>query len=252
MTTSSKDFMFRLKSIDAEELQMKMKASLLLIIIFSVVSFSIYADVNTDLIEAVKNNQTNEVKRLIEAGADVNTTDVRGDTPLIKAAYGGNFELTKLLLDLGADIHASSDGGHTSLHGAALNGDEKLAELLIDAGADPEASTIMGLTPLLLADRSANPNIVRLLVQSGAWVWASLNDTDVRIRTHPTTGGSTVIGNLNKGQSVRLLAVGKEEERIGNMSAPWLKIQTLDGLVGYSYGHFFVYNESHAEYLPKL
>jgi len=40
-------------------------------------------DINVALINAAKRGDTNEVKRLISEGADVNAVDQNGNTPLV-------------------------------------------------------------------------------------------------------------------------------------------------------------------------
>jgi len=57
--------------------------------------------------------QTYLVKRLIEAGADVNllTKDYFENTPLILAGYDGNLDTIKLLVDAGADVSIENSQG---------------------------------------------------------------------------------------------------------------------------------------------
>lgn len=62
----------------------------------------------TDLLfEAVSNNNTKEVARLIEAGADVNATDDYGETALMMAvsSEGAGADMAKLLIAAGADMN---------------------------------------------------------------------------------------------------------------------------------------------------
>jgi len=85
---------------------------------------------------------------------------------------------------------------------------------------------------------------------AGAIIKAVLNDSDVRVRTNPTTKGSRIIVSLDKGDKVFILGKSKNEERIGKMSAPWYKIKTEDGTVGYSYGYFFDVDKNELEAVP--
>jgi len=85
---------------------------------------------------------------------------------------------------------------------------------------------------------------------AGAIIKAVLNDSDVRVRTKPTTKGSRIIVSLDKGDKVFILGKSKNEERIGKMSALWYKIKTEDGTVGYSYGYFFDVDENELEAAP--
>jgi ankyrin repeat protein len=51
------------------------------------------------------------VRLLIDYGADINTIDSDGDTPLHRAASQGSLEIVKSLLDAGADVGAKNNMG---------------------------------------------------------------------------------------------------------------------------------------------
>ena len=68
---------------------------------------------------------------LIENGADVNTTDGWGATPLINAVYNDtSIETVKLLLENGADLTQQDFEGKTAYDYAVENRDAKLRDLL--------------------------------------------------------------------------------------------------------------------------
>ena len=56
---------------------------------------------NSPLLQAVNKGDTNEVKRLVEGGADVNAASNSGVTPLMNAAGMGNKEAVELYRSLG-------------------------------------------------------------------------------------------------------------------------------------------------------
>ena len=87
------------------------------------------------------------VKQHLADGADVNTKDKYGWTPLRYAA-NGHKEIVRLLIAKGADVNAKTLSGWTSLHGAAIDGHKEVAELLIAAGTDVNAKNNNGETPL--------------------------------------------------------------------------------------------------------
>ena len=77
----------------------------------------------------------NIVQLLLDAGADIETRDDSGDTPLIIASYKGRTEVVKLLVDAGADIEAMDDAGDTPLYTASEQGHAPTVQLLLSKGA---------------------------------------------------------------------------------------------------------------------
>lgn len=124
--------------------------------------------------DASKNGNLDEVNRLIAAGADVNTKDDDGTTPL-HWAYRSTVSIIEALVAAGADVNAKENKGRTSLHWASgAPGGESIVEALLIAGSDVNAKdTIYGQTPLYWA-RSAD--IVSRLITAGADVNAKDND----------------------------------------------------------------------------
>jgi len=99
------------------------------------------------------------VKQHLVAGANVNTKDKWGWTPLSRAARSGHKEAVELLIDNGADVNAMRSGGGTPLSYAASWGHEEIVELLIAKGADVNAKDDDGRTPLdiVLAQKQTTP-----------------------------------------------------------------------------------------------
>ncbi len=60
-------------------------------------------DLNEKLMEAIRQENKREVKRLLKAGADINHIDHRGMTPLICAVTNDGLDMAELLLKHGAD-----------------------------------------------------------------------------------------------------------------------------------------------------
>jgi hypothetical protein len=65
------------------------------------------------LLEAVTTGEQAKIQALIKEGADVNTVDENGDTPLIIAARSGNVDAIGVLLAAGANRDVSNKGGET-------------------------------------------------------------------------------------------------------------------------------------------
>jgi ankyrin repeat protein len=74
-----------------------------------------------------------ELKALIEGGADVNATGELGDTPLHDAVGQEHVEAVRLLLQSGADRKRMNHDGNTPLDVARMHGREDIAELLLDS-----------------------------------------------------------------------------------------------------------------------
>jgi len=108
------------------------------------------------------------VKNHIEQGADVNTQDELGWTPLYWAASLGQTEVAKLLIDKGADVRTATTDGGTALHQAAQSGSVRLVELFISKGADVNAKDKQGATPLFGAASAGHSQVVELLIAKGA------------------------------------------------------------------------------------
>lgn len=122
-------------------------------------------------------------KALIEAGADVNQRNGKGQTVLHlpPVSFGPDAETVKLLLETGADVNAKSQTNATPLHAAIEQNRAEIAQLLIAAGAKLDAKDNEGNTPLSLGHRGlawARRNLsveskpyetlVKLLVDAGA------------------------------------------------------------------------------------
>ena len=123
---------------------------------------------NKMLFEAVVKNKEKEVKALIELGADVNSKEIGGTTPLNLASNENYIEIAKLLIERGADVDAKDNSGWTPLHNATYNNHIETAKLLIEKGADVKAKNYDGETPLYWASRNNSVEIAKLLIDAGA------------------------------------------------------------------------------------
>ena len=89
---------------------------------------------------------------LLENGADLNTRDRWGRTPLMIAAKAGNQEMVEVLLGWEADLHARDQRGYTALMYGAWKGHVEIVRLLIERGADVRSvDSETGYTSVLLA-----------------------------------------------------------------------------------------------------
>jgi ankyrin repeat protein len=102
---------------------------------------------------------------LIERGADVNIKDRVGMTPLHVAVLSGGRQEVELLLEKKARINLKSDAGQTALHLAAATGQPKLSKYLIEHGGDPKSLDTDGKPPLFYAIQNKHPQTTALLKQ---------------------------------------------------------------------------------------
>jgi ankyrin repeat protein len=126
--------------------------------------------------DAALNDDAAAVRRLVDAGFDVELRDRYGKTPLMVAAAFGNVAAATALLDLGAATSTRDEQmGATALHYAARAGHVAMAtaHLLLARGADADARTIDGATALHLAAFYNHTAMVSLLVEGGAGIDAT-------------------------------------------------------------------------------
>ncbi|MGH8727052.1 MAG: ankyrin repeat domain-containing protein [Burkholderiales bacterium] len=90
------------------------------------------------LIYAAGKGETRIVRRLLEAGANVNDVSPNGTSALMMAARGGYRETVLMLLGNDADIDLKNERGGTALGWALDAGNSDIAELVIKAGAKSE------------------------------------------------------------------------------------------------------------------
>jgi ankyrin repeat protein len=121
-----------------------------------------------DIFSAVKDGDTASVKRLIDAGADVNARNLDGNTPLHLACLWGHMDIVRLLIETGAELNTRDDSDCTPLHLTCFRGLTEIARFLIEHGADVNASNDYGRTLLHRACSNGRPGIVRLLLEHGA------------------------------------------------------------------------------------
>jgi len=89
---------------------------------------------NQDLLKAVKANDENEVRRLLnEPYINTNVKDEKGYTPLILAVRNNNPEIVQILLNNGADPDIPDEDDWTPLYWAAEKDNEAIINLIIEA-----------------------------------------------------------------------------------------------------------------------
>jgi ankyrin repeat protein len=103
-----------------------------------------------ELIEAVKNNDLNLVKRLILQGVDINYQNKEGCTALSYAILKNRTEISEELIKAKANINIQDKTGTTILMKACRVGDIKLVKKLIEIGVNVNIQNQEGKTALIL------------------------------------------------------------------------------------------------------
>lgn len=94
------------------------------------------------------------IRRLLEAGANIDSTTDEGETALHRAAAEGAPDLIDLMLDKGASINAISNSGQTPVQKASYLGKNESIKCLLKRGANVEISSYDGgLLCFLLPNR---------------------------------------------------------------------------------------------------
>ncbi len=121
---------------------------------------------------AISSTKAKDIKELIAAGADVNTHNEWGLTPVMLASqYNNSTAVLNALIAAGADIHeAEPKYRSNSLHLAANSSkNPKVIETLLAAGANIDARNYLGETALIMAvNGNSETKITTQLIKSGA------------------------------------------------------------------------------------
>jgi hypothetical protein len=94
----------------------------------------------------VRNAEYDGVDAMLDEGVDVNCADDNGNTPLLVAAQQGLKKIAKLLLRRGANLNQTNLAGNTVLHYCFAYSFEELGDYFITKGADDSVANAEGLT----------------------------------------------------------------------------------------------------------
>jgi ankyrin repeat protein len=133
----------------------------------------------TALTAALSAKNTEILKLLTAAGANANTRDEKGNTPLILTAQNMSepdlyVEIAVILLKAGARVNEKGDKGMTALMWASGQGLPAVVKCLLAAGADAGLKNGSGMTALMFAANFGQMDSAQYLIKAGAKV----NDTD--------------------------------------------------------------------------
>ncbi len=161
---------------------------------------------DNDLLNQSGWGNAEQIRSLLRAGANVNASDSKGDTPLIIAAFHGLSETVDILLEQGADLNAKNRIGNTALMEAAAMNRTETVRLLLARGADENSRNIIGLTALDAAQEKGYQHIVRLLKTGGSKAVEQISPPITDARNELDLQQAPTDGNVEKIRS--MLPVG--------------------------------------------
>jgi len=159
------------------------------------------------------------VRKILTEGADPNTKDHAGWTPLHEGCNHGYLSIVELLLDYGAMIDTPGGFDHdTPLHDAVSNGRIEVAKLLINSGAPLDIRNKRGLVPI----DYATTDEMRAILSASTLKTCSQGSTQLRILSLPENE------KFSNGTPKVLLATGLSSEQKANLQTCAL---TLDAKI---------------------
>ena len=198
-------------------------------LILAIATAFAFAGCTPDLHKAAREGDADRVRKLLDAGADVNVRNTNKGhlqyTPLHWAAYYGHLEITEILISRGADLDAEDPDYATPLYLAAEQGHPKVVEFLISKGAEVNVkSSRWGYTPLhraawgpvtmrkhlgageagTVSEADLNKNyleIVGMLLEKGAKVDVLDNDGKTPLDQAIDNGTEEIVALLRKHRS---------------------------------------------------
>ena len=125
-----------------------------------------------DIYALASSGETDSVLRQVHSDAhSLNACDADGRTLLHHAATSGNIELVAALAELGADADTRDGGGWSPLHSASSAGRETIVSYLLQLLSKVQIDARVegsGSTPLIYAASKGHAECVRLLLHASA------------------------------------------------------------------------------------
>lgn len=143
---------------------------------------------STPLMQAAVKGHVKCIAALLDRDAtmrpDVNLRNVYGRTAVMQAVSACHIECVKLLLKQNPGLSLDSHPSNfSSLHHAASEGDDDMVCYLVEAGADIDGKDVYGESPLFWAANSGHLSTVKLLITLGAGASTKSKDRAVKTAT---------------------------------------------------------------------
>jgi ankyrin repeat protein len=116
------------------------------------------------LVEAAAAGRTDEVRKLLKAGADVRQRDASGRTALLAATQGNHEAAARVLIEAGSDVNAQDHQLDSPYLLAGARGYLGILRMTLAAGADLKSTNRYGGTALIPACHYGHVETVRELL----------------------------------------------------------------------------------------
>lgn len=182
----------------------RITTSVLVVLLLAFLGAVSYAGQDSDqaLIDAARKGNTEEVKKLINKGANVNAKDdILGLTALMWAAGLGYADTVQALLDKGANVNAKGENGQTALMFAARFGQTTTVSALLAKGADVNAKSTEGETALIWAMTLGHSATVKTLLSNGADANVKNKNGETALKLAAKYGHTEIVQMLNMNES---------------------------------------------------
>ena len=150
------------------------------------------------------------------------------DVTLIEAVKRQDAEAVRLLLNEHVNVNAAQMDGATALHWAVYFDDGDIVRVLVDAGADPTSKNVHGVVPLSLACANANAVMVELLLAAGANANVAVTTGETVLMSCSRTGNAAAVTAL-LAHGANVNAIESEDDQTALM---WAVAQGHADVVG--------------------
>jgi len=178
----------------------------------------------TPLANACQSGNAALIEALLKAGAESETALPGGETPLMTAARTGRVGPVELLLKHGASVDKKNGARQSALSFAAAEGHAAVVAALLDAEADPNQKTKRGFTPMMFAARAGHAEVVETLLQAKADVNAAVPTSKGRKPTTGSLDGVTAlrlaVENAHYDLALRLVRAGADANDSSSAFSP--------------------------------
>ncbi|XP_042518765.1 potassium channel SKOR-like isoform X3 [Macadamia integrifolia] len=139
---------------------------------------------------------------LIQKGVDINNSDKFGNTPLLEAIKNGHDRVASLLVKKGATLNIDDAGN--CLCKAVASGDTDYLKLLLSHGIDPNSKDYNHRTPLHIAAAEGLYLTAKILIEAGASVLSKDRWGNTPLDEAHMCGNKNLIKLLEDAKSVQL------------------------------------------------